>query len=141
MLVSLSSDREERVAVGAQLRVDGVDIEVERSRRHKGKWLVTFVGCTSRESVERWSGHVLEAVAIDEPETLWVHTVVGRSVVSVGTAGGPDVVHGTVASVLDNPAHDLLVLDSGALVPVVFIVDDTDPTRLVIDPPEGLFDS
>ncbi len=64
-----------------------------------------------------------------------MHSVVGRRVESIdGTA------HGTVESVLDNPAHDLLVLDSGALVPVVFITDDTDPERLIIDPPDGLFD-
>ena len=38
-----------------------------------------------------------------------------------------------------NPAHDLLELDSGALVPVVFITAAA-PGRLTIDPPEGLFD-
>ena len=46
---------------------------------------------------------------------------------------------GTVREVESNPASDLLVLDSGALVPVVFVVDQ-GPGRLTIDPPEGLLE-
>jgi len=36
-----------------------------------------------------------------------------------------------------NPAHDLLVLDGGGLVPMVFVVEHAEG-RVVIDPPEGL---
>ena len=46
---------------------------------------------------------------------------------------------GTVTEVESNPAADLLVLDSGALVPVVFITAH-EHGRVTIDPPEGLFD-
>ena len=46
---------------------------------------------------------------------------------------------GRVAAVEANPAHDLLVLDSGALVPMVFVVSHEHGVVLV-DPPEGLFD-
>ncbi len=42
-------------------------------------------------------------------------------------------------AVVANPASDLLELDSGALVPVVFVVDRA-PGRIVIDPPAGLFE-
>jgi 16S rRNA processing protein RimM len=42
-------------------------------------------------------------------------------------------------AVVANPAHDLLELESGALVPVVFIVDAA-AGLVTIDPPEGLFD-
>jgi 16S rRNA processing protein RimM len=42
-------------------------------------------------------------------------------------------------SVEANPAHDLLVLESGALVPMVFVVEQSEG-RVVIDPPEGLLD-
>jgi 16S rRNA processing protein RimM len=41
--------------------------------------------------------------------------------------------------VLDNPAADLLELDSGALVPVTFVVSAAEGV-VTIDPPEGLFD-
>jgi 16S rRNA processing protein RimM len=49
------------------------------------------------------------------------------------------VVLGTCTSVLANPAHDILELDNGGLVPVVFVVEATEG-RVVVDPPEGLFD-
>ena len=44
-----------------------------------------------------------------------------------------------VVAVEANPAHDLLVLDGGALVPMVFVVS-AGPGAVVVDPPEGLFD-
>jgi 16S rRNA processing protein RimM len=42
-------------------------------------------------------------------------------------------------AVVANPAADLLELDSGALVPVVFVVEH-GAGPIVIDPPAGLFD-
>jgi 16S rRNA processing protein RimM len=69
-----------------------------------------------------------------EEGTFWVHELVGATVVLVD---GTEV--GTVAEVESNPASDLLVLDSGPLVPVVFVVDQA-PGRLTFDPPEGLLD-
>jgi 16S rRNA processing protein RimM len=44
-----------------------------------------------------------------------------------------------VRAVEANPAHDLLVLDTGALVPIVFVVSQADGV-VVIDPPEGLLE-
>ena len=46
---------------------------------------------------------------------------------------------GSCVSVIANPASDLLELDSGALVPAVFVTEVTEG-RVVIDPPEGLFE-
>ena len=43
------------------------------------------------------------------------------------------------ASVIDNPAHPIMELDSGALVPTPFITS-RDAGVVTIDPPEGLFD-
>jgi len=74
------------------------------------------------------------AEPIDDPDELWVHELIGTPVVETdGTA------RGTCVAVVDNPAADLLELDSGALVPVVFVTEQT-PERIVIDPPDGLFD-
>ena len=74
------------------------------------------------------------AEPLDDPDELWVHELVGEAVVETdGTARGRCV------AVVENPAADLLELDSGALVPVVFVVDHADG-RIVIDPPAGLFD-
>ena len=46
---------------------------------------------------------------------------------------------GTCVAVIDNPAHPIMELDSGALVPSPFIVS-RDAGVVTIDPPEGLFD-
>jgi 16S rRNA processing protein RimM len=46
---------------------------------------------------------------------------------------------GSVVAVEANPAHDLLVLDGGALVPMVFVVS-SDEGVVVVDPPDGLLD-
>ena len=74
------------------------------------------------------------AEPIDDPAALWVHELIGSDVVDVdGTARGRCV------SVVANPAADLLELDSGALVPVVFVVRHADGV-VVIDPPAGLLD-
>jgi 16S rRNA processing protein RimM len=46
---------------------------------------------------------------------------------------------GRVTEVQANPAHDMLVLDDGTLVPYVFVVD-REPGILLVDPPDGLLD-
>ena len=47
---------------------------------------------------------------------------------------------GRVTEVQVNPASDLLVLDTGALVPLRFAVELTANERVDVDTPEGLFD-
>jgi len=97
---------------------------------------VHFDGIDVREVADGWRGVVLRAEPIDgdADDALWVHELVGSSVLLPdGTAVG------VVEEVQANPAADLLVLDTGALVPVVFITDRADAT-LTIDPPDGLLD-
>jgi 16S rRNA processing protein RimM len=45
-----------------------------------------------------------------------------------------------IEAVQDNPAADLLVLDTGALVPVVFVVDGPTDGVVRVDTPHGLFE-
>ena len=74
----------------------------------------------------------------DDDDALWVHELIGAEVVD---ADGVD--RGRVEAVLDNPASDLLVLDSGALVPLPFVVRlGTCRRRAVCAStcPTGLFD-
>jgi 16S rRNA processing protein RimM len=134
VVVSLTTDRLERVAPGAVLVTDAGELEVQASRPHQGRWIVAFAGHDSRDDADRLRGLVLRAEAVDDPAEMWVHDLVGAEVV---TADG-DIV-GRCTGVVANPAADLLELDSGALVPVVFVGDHT-PGRVTIDPPEGLFD-
>ena len=67
----------------------------------------------------RCTGKSLRAEPLDDPEALWVHDLVGAE---VATPDGRT--WGRVVGVLANPAHDLLELDSGTLVPVVFVIDE-----------------
>jgi len=78
---------------------------------------------------------VLMGEPIDDPSALFVHDVVGCTVVD---ADG--VERGVVTAVQANPASDLLVLDSGALVPMNFVVGDIDGTTIHVDVPDGLFE-
>ena len=136
VIVALITDRTERVAPGSRLWVGDVEREVERSTRHQHRWIVAFTGVPDRTAAEALHGAVLRAEPLPTEDALFVHELVGAAVV---LPDGSPV--GAVESVQDNPAHELLVLDTGPLVPVVFISDASGlPDRVVIDPPEGLLD-
>ena len=134
--VSLTTDRTERVEPGAVLHAGDRSLTVVSSRPHQGRWIVAFDGVAGRDAAEALRGDVLRAEPLDDPDALWVHDLVGAEVVTTeGTSCG------RVTEVIANPAHDILQLDSGRLVPVVFVVDESGlPDRLVIDPPAGLVD-
>ncbi len=136
VLVLLTTERAERLDPGTVLHTDRGDLTVERSSRHKDRWIVHFAGIDVREGADTWRGVVLRAEPIDgeDDEELWVHELIGSTV----TLPDGNAV-GTVEEVQANPAADLLVLDTGALVPVVFITD-RDAGAITIDPPEGLLD-
>jgi 16S rRNA processing protein RimM len=132
--VHLITDREDRLAVGSRLTARDTELTVVAARRHIDRWLVTFAEIGDRTAAERWSSTPLYAEPVDDPDALWVHDLIGSRVVEVG---GID--RGECVAVIDNPAHALLELDSGALVPVTFVVDNADGV-ITIDPPEGLFE-
>ena len=147
--VTYSSNRPERHAPGAVCFAGDRELVVESARPHQGKVLVRFEGVSDRTAAEALQGRELTAeplggdVELDDDE-FWIHELVGARVVD---RAGADL--GTVTAVEANPAHDLLVLSGGALVPMVFVVEqrvqgrdqDHDEVRVVVvDPPEGLFD-
>ena len=134
VIVDLVTDRPDRLEAGSVLTSAGGELEVVASRPHQHRWIVAFAGVTDRTAAERLRGTVLRAEAVEEPGTLWVHELVGCEVVD--TAG---VAHGAVVAIEANPASDLLVLEDGALVPLLFVVD-TGPGRVTVDVPAGLFD-
>jgi 16S rRNA processing protein RimM len=135
VIVELVSDRLERVSPGAVLWIDAGRLEVTMAAPHQHRWRVALAGITTREQAERLAGSVLWGEPLEDPEALWAHEVIGTQVVEVGGAE-----RGVVVAVVANPAHDLLELDSGALVPVVFVRSSEGGVTL-IDPPEGLFDT
>ena len=132
--MTLVTDRVERLDPGSVLHVADGTLEVRSAKPFKHRWIVDFVGVASREAAEALHGAVLSAEPVDDPDVLWVHELIGSE---VSTPDGRT--WGRVVSVHDVPASDLLELDGGALVPVVFVVDHA-PGRVVVDPPDGLLD-
>jgi 16S rRNA processing protein RimM len=134
LVVELITDRHERVAPGSRLFTDRGEFVVLASRPHLGRYIVAVDGCVDRTSAEAMAGLTLRAEPLEDPDALWAHDVIGTTVVERdGTA------RGNVVSVQANPAHDLLVLDSGALVPIVFVVS-SEGGITTIDAPAGLFE-
>ncbi|HEX5946044.1 MAG TPA: ribosome maturation factor RimM [Acidimicrobiales bacterium] len=134
VVVKLLSDRAGRLDPGAVLSTERGDLVVRSARPHQDRWIVAFEGRSTREHADELRGTVLRAEPVDDPDELWVHQLVGAMVVT--TSGEPV---GRCTGVIANPAADLIELDGGALVPVVFVVEHS-PERVVIDPPDGLFE-
>jgi 16S rRNA processing protein RimM len=134
VFVILTTDRLERVQPGAVLQTARGPLTVEASRPHQHGHIVQFAGVLSRNEAEELHGLVLQAEPIEDEDAVWVHELIGASVVDVH--GGAI---GTVASVEDNPAADLLVLESGVLIPMTFVVSTAGGT-VTVDLPEGLLD-
>jgi 16S rRNA processing protein RimM len=126
---------EARTAVGVVLHAGKRPLTIEASRPQNDRWLIKFDGIYDRTAAEKLQGVVLSAEPIDDPDAIWVHDIIGTRVVEKNSG----VERGIVEAVQANPAHDLLVLDSGRLVPMVFVVSSNDGVTM-IDPPEGLFD-
>jgi 16S rRNA processing protein RimM len=146
VIVEAVSNRPERFAPGAVLFAGERTLVVRSATPHggpnpagrpsKGRWIVGFEGVADRNQAEAMrdlmiTGEPLGALPEDE---VWVHDLVGAEVVDL--AGR---VLGRVAAIEVNPASDLLVLDAGGLVPMVFVVETGDG-RVVVDPPPGLLE-
>ena len=103
-----------------------------------------FEGVESREDAVALRGTLFvpasEARELEEGE-FWEHELIGCEVVdSAGT------VYGTVSAILRGPAQDLLEVKTERgerFVPMVeqIVVEmDPDQNRILVDPPEGLFE-
>ena len=132
----LFSDLTERLDPGSVLSSAKGPLTVEASRPFSDRWIVAFDGIMDRTAAESLRGVELTAAALEVPGKLFVHQLVGATVVD--TAG---VALGTVAAVEANPASDLLVLEGGALIPLRFMTEHRDAeATVVVDIPEGLLE-
>ena len=140
VIVHLTTNRPERLDPASVLQTKRGPLVVERSTPHGDRWRVQFVGVGERNAAEALRGTELFAEPIDDSNELWVHELVGSIVVLLdGTRIG------IVDSVLANPASDLLVLDTGHLIPLVFVRSSVPAApgfagQVVIDPPDGLLE-
>lgn len=136
VLVDLWSDRHERLATGSVLSSDRGDLHVLSAHPHQQRFLVRFAEVATREAAEAWRGVVLRAERLDvDEDVIWIDQLFGCRVTD---QDGVD--RGVVVDVEANPASDLLVLDSGALVPLHFVTEYEPHQRVVVEVPEGLFE-
>lgn len=135
VVVALTTDRVERVAPGSRLETAAGTLVVASSRAHGDRWLVRFETVADRTAAEALCGVVLMAEALEDPDELWVHELVGCRVID---QLGID--RGSIHAVQANPAADLLVLESGALVPVVFVTEGPNDGVVRVEVPDGLFE-
>jgi len=135
VLVDLWSDRTERLAAGSELLSDRGPLRVAASIAHQQRFIVTFEGVDTREKAEQWRGVILSAPRLDDESVIWIDQLYDAEVFDV-----EGVRRGVVVGVEANPASDLLVLDSGALVPLTFVTSVDPNVRIDVDVPEGLFE-
>ena len=136
LYVSLITDRVERIAPGARLLAGTRWLTVVESRPQPQRWLVRFAGVDDRTAAEKLTNTPVHAEPLDDDgdDALWVHELIGSRVVDQ-----QGVERGTCVAVIDNPAHDILELDTGALIPAIFVLSCQGGVAM-IDPPDGLFD-
>jgi 16S rRNA processing protein RimM len=133
--VTFLTDRvAERTEPGAELWVGSAALQVVAARPHRDKWLVSFAGVDDRDAAASLTGSIVRAVAVDDPEAVFVHQLIGKAVVDQHGTN-----HGAVAAVVDNPASDLLELADGRLVPLVF-VEDVGEAQILVSVPAGLLE-
>ena len=147
VVVEAVSNRPERFASGAVLHAEDRRFVVRRAspqggpdpagRVSRARWIVSFEGVDDRNEAERLRGTVLCGDPLDyedDADELWVHELVGSELFDPSGRA-----LGRVTAVEANPASDLLVLEDGHLVPMVFVVEAA-AGRVVVDPPAGLLD-
>ena len=137
VVVQLWTDQLERLSPGAVFSSASGPLEVVAARPSVGdRWIVAFEDVGDRAAADRLRGVELSAEPLEVPGTLWVHELVGAV---VRDAGGVEL--GRVAAVEANPASDLMVLESGGLIPVRFVTaHDVGGQTVDVDIPEGLLD-
>jgi 16S rRNA processing protein RimM len=139
VVVDLWTDQAQRLEPGSLLVSPRGELRVASSRLMGGRgarYLVRFESVGNRAAAEALRGTELSAEPLESPGTLWVHELVGCV---VRDAAGTEL--GRVATVESNPASDLLVLESGGLIPVRFVTGhDPSGHTVDVDIPDGLLE-
>jgi 16S rRNA processing protein RimM len=138
VIVQLWTDQSQRLDPGTVLSSARGPQTVVSAKRANGvnRFIVQFEGVYDRAAAERLHGVELQAEPIEVPDVLWVHELVGAT---VRDAAGTEL--GRIGAVEANPASDLLVLESGGLIPVRFVTrHDAAAAVVEVDIPDGLLE-
>lgn len=143
-----TDDPDGRFAPGAVLDTDRGPLTVAARRRSGGVLVLRFAGVDDRDAAEALRGTELSVSAetlpaVDDPDEFYDHQLIG---LAVRDAAGREL--GEVTEVWHPPASPVLLVrrpdGSAEAVPFVrALVPTVDVARgfLVVDPPDGMFDS
>ncbi len=135
VLVDLWTDRVERLHVGTELESDRGPLVVEGAIAHQDRFIVTFDRIVTRDDAEAWRGVVLRAPRVEDDGVIWIDELFDAELYDeTGTR------RGRVIEIEANPASDIMVLDTGALVPLTFVTRVEPNVRVDVAVPEGLFE-
>ncbi len=149
VLADVTTDFPERVVAGIELGLGTSAPErwllLDRVRLHKGCWLLSFAGVTSREEVEPWRESWLFLPAQERsklpPRYYYEHELVGMTCVAADGSALGEVTEVTFGA---GPAQlTVRSADGEVLVPFTspIVVRVELPQRtIVLDPPRGMFD-
>ncbi len=133
VVIAPITNRGERFAVGAELFDGSQTYRIVTSRRQGDQYVVRFDGVDDRDRAELLRGRVLHAEPLPaEPGEVFVHELIGARVIDQR-----DRNLGVVRHVEANPAHDIVVCDSGVLIPIVFVGEVVDDV-VRVEVPDGL---
>jgi len=137
---------DERFAAGAVLLTAGEPLTVQALRWQGKRLVVQFVGVADRDQAQALRGTDLRVAAssrpaLEDPDDFYDSDLIG---LAASTVDGEEL--GPVRDVVHSPASDYLVVEVGGrehLVPFIAVfvpVVDVVGGRVVLDPPEGLFE-
>jgi 16S rRNA processing protein RimM len=135
VIVNFWSTLLERLDPESVLLSDEGPLTVVSSQPQGTGFLVRFKEITDRNRAEAMRGTMLRAEAVEVDGALWAHEMIGARLID---QHGND--HGEITAMENNPASDLLVLESGALVPLRFVVAVVAGDRVLVEVPEGLLE-
>ena len=142
-------DAEERFVTGAVLLTNEDaprELEIIEVRGHQGDYIITFTEVGDRNAAEALKGMQFTIDRADrrelDPEEWWPEDLVGCDVYSKD-----GVLVGVIASVITGASQDRIVVETpeGTKGEVPFVAElvpevDVENRRVVVDPPEGLFE-
>lgn len=149
--VELLGENPDRLVAGSRLLAVGHteesprELTISSSRPHRGRYLVRFSGVDNRNEAESLRGTALcvpEASARPRDDQVWIKDLYGLEVVDTG---GREL--GRVVEVWDYPAQDVLEIETPGGRKLLPLVRDLVPEvdlesgRLVVSPPEGVFEA
>ena len=117
VLVDFWTDRvSERIAPGTELITERGVLVVKTGAKHQQRYIVSFEGTTTRDQAEALRGLVLSAPGLEDDDAIWIDELFNAEVYDQD-----GILRGKVKEVEENPASDILILDTGFLVPLTFV--------------------